>query len=61
MKVLCFILFAIMIVLSMFGNVVHAGNKQEGERCTTYKECADGLTCGRAGHHPHAPWICKRS
>ena len=50
-----------MIVLSMFGNVVHAGNKQEGERCTTYKECADGLTCGRAGPHPHAPWICKRS
>ena len=45
----------------MFGNVVHAGNKQEGERCKTYKDCAAGLTCRKAGYQPHTPKICQRS
>ena len=63
MKVFCFILFAVMMVLAMFGNVVCAGNKQEGERCRRNNECADGLTCERIINHPTAVLvrICKKS
>ena len=36
-------------VLAIFGSVVHAGNKQKGERCTSPDDCADGLTCRHIG------------
>ena len=36
-------------VLAIFGSVVHAGNKQKGERCTSPDDSADGLICRHTG------------
>ena len=61
-KVFCFILFAIMMVLAMFGHVVNAGNKQEGERCEYGRnECASGLTCRRVGVPTAMLWVCQKT
>lgn len=49
MKVLQYVLFAIMMVLAIFGSVVHAGNKKKGERCYSPDDCAEGLTCRHVG------------
>ena len=49
MKVLQCVLFVIMIVLAIFGSVVHAGDKQEGENCKSSNDCAEGLFCKKIG------------
>ena len=49
MKVLQYVLFVILMVLAIFGSVVHAGNKQKGERCTSPDDSADGLICRHTG------------
>ena len=47
MKVICFIHFAIMMILAMFDNVVRAQRhtKQAGQPCSSNSDCAPGLTC----------------
>ena len=47
MKVLHLLLLSILMVLAMFGNVIHAGNKERGEPCTKDEDCVKGLKCNR--------------
>ena len=60
-EIFCFILFVVMMILTMFGNVVRAGNKQERERCKVTKECAAGLICKKLSYHPTLVSYCTIS
>ena len=47
MKVICFIRFAIMMILAMFDNVVPAKRhtKKAGQSCSSDSDCVLGLIC----------------